>query len=234
MKHRRPTVLLASLAAVAALSSCGGGDGNGSADDGIASLGTIAPQGDTAAAESPPTSDARSGDSAPDDSVAAPAGSVPVSDPPSTDPEEAMLDYVECMREHGIDMPDPEPGGGIAMQVGEGENNPADLQEAEDACQPLLEAAAGVIEIDPEREAEMREQMLAYAECMREHGIEMPDPQFGDNGRVEIQLGDPAGDGADLDVADYETANEACGQAGPGIAIAAGPDGAPPPAEDGS
>ena len=31
----------------------------------------------------------------------------------------------------------------------------------------------------------MREQMLEFAECMRDHGIDMPDPVFGDDGRVD-------------------------------------------------
>ena len=33
----------------------------------------------------------------------------------------------------------------------------------------------------------MREQLLEFTECMREHGIDMPDPVFSDGGRVEIE-----------------------------------------------
>ena len=35
----------------------------------------------------------------------------------------------------------------------------------------------------------MREQMLEFAECMREHGIDMPDPVFGDDGGVDDRAG---------------------------------------------
>ena len=41
----------------------------------------------------------------------------------------------------------------------------------------------GDFEIDPEREAEMREELLAFSECMREHGIDMPDPVFSERRR---------------------------------------------------
>ena len=41
---------------------------------------------------------------------------------------------------------------------------------------------------DPERLAEMREQMLEFAQCMRDHGIDMPDPTFDENGRIKIDM----------------------------------------------
>ena len=53
-----------------------------------------------------------------------------------------------------------------------------------------MEDAFGEMEIDPEREAEMREELLEFTECMREHGIDMPDPVFGESGRVEIRAGE--------------------------------------------
>ena len=70
------------------------------------------------------------------------------------------------------------------------------FEEAQEACEPLMEEAVGEIERDPEREAEMREQMLEYAQCMRDHGIDMPDPTFSDDGGVQIGVG---GDGSEID-----------------------------------
>ena len=49
----------------------------------------------------------------------------------------------------------------------------------------------GDIELDPEQQAEMREQLLEFAECMRDHGIDMADPVFGEDGRVEIRANGP-------------------------------------------
>jgi hypothetical protein len=244
--RRRPTVFLASLATVALLAGCGGGDDRDAGSDGIASLGT------PAADESPPTTaagaevDDPAGSEDPagtDDPALAddPVGStgstpsdsiVDAADTPSTDPEQAMLDFAECMRNEGIDMPDPEPGGGITMSAGDraGDNDPDALQQAQETCQPLLEASMANIERDPEREAEMREQMLAFAECMREHGIDMPDPEFDENGGVAIQVGSADGDqGPDED--EFEEASEACGQEGGAIAIGA-PAGSLPEGDD--
>jgi len=132
------------------------------------------------------------------------------------DPDEAMLAYTECMREHGIDMPDPQPagpgerGGMIALEV---DPSSEEFEEAQTACEPIMEDAFGEMEIDPEREAEMREQLLEFTECMREQGIDMPDPVFSEGGRVEIASGEggqalPA-EGPDSE--EFQAAQEACG-----------------------
>jgi hypothetical protein len=186
--------------AVGLIGACGGGSGNdapevASLDDEDASTASI-----------------------PDDTA--------TDDTTPTDPEEAMLAFTECMREHGVDMADPQFGGdgegGIALEVTP--ENEGEVEAAQEACQPLLEDAMGDIEIDPEREAEMREQMLEFAECMREHGIDMPDPVFSDDGFV-VQEGGPAGDPRDDD--DFQAAQEACqpdDAFGPGGAINSVPE----------
>ena len=114
-----------------------------------------------------------------------------------------MLDYAQCMRDHGIDMPDPQfsadgTGGRLTIQqepTGSDVPGPqpgdAVFDEAESACRPLMEAALADVTVDPERQAEMREQMLDYAECMREHGVDVPDPVFSDNGMVTMQVAGP-------------------------------------------
>jgi hypothetical protein len=96
------------------------------------------------------------------------------------DPQQAALDFAKCMREHGIDIPDPEvddqgrvrvrvggPGGGGARP------DPKKLDEAQKACGGLMGGGGdGRGQIDPEE----RDAMVAFARCMREHGIDMPDP----------------------------------------------------------
>jgi hypothetical protein len=138
----------------------------------------------------------------------------------STDPQEAMLEFAECMRDHGIDMADPqfdgEGRGGITLEATP--ENQADLEAAQEACQPLLENARGEMELDPEQEAEMREQLLEFAECMRDHGIDMPDPQFSDDGGFVVQAG-PEGGGPREDP-DFEAAAEECQtEGGPGLFV---------------
>jgi hypothetical protein len=150
-----------------------------------------------------------------------------------TDPQEAFLAFAQCMRDHGIDMPDPEISdeGGGKFSVGfsaEGRPdsiNKEEMQAAEEACRPLLENAVGEggrPELSPEDE----EKLLDFAQCMREHGIDMPDP--GEGGMV-FNMGGPGED--QIDPEDFEAAQEACqdllpgrigGEDGPGFQVAPG------------
>ena len=106
----------------------------------------------------------------------------------------------------------------------------AEFEAADEACQPILEAVEGSFpELDPEQEQEMRDQALEFAECMREHGIDMPDPVFDAEGgaRVEVNVGDggPGAGGIDFDDPDFQEAQEACGEeggfTGPGVRVGA-------------
>ena len=139
-----------------------------------------------------------------------------------TDPEEALLAYTECMRDEGIDLPDPQTGGagGGGMIVVDEQVDPGDerFQEAQATCGPIMEDAMGDVEIDPEQEAEMREQMLAFAECMRDHGIEFPDPTFGEGGRVEIGLG--GADPGDVESDEWQAAQRECDEEAGGAPFA--------------
>lgn len=110
----------------------------------------------------------------------------------AVDPEEAFQEFTACMREHGINMPDPETEGGADGAVisieGGGPMDPEAFEEAAAACDPILEAAFGEFELSPEQEAEMMDQQLAFAQCMRDNGVDWPDPS-GDGGTM-IELGD--------------------------------------------
>jgi hypothetical protein len=178
---------------IALLGACGGDDDDTSSSD-VASL----------------DDEGASSDSTPDDTAT--DGSVS-----PEDREEAMLEYAQCMRDHGIDMEDPtfdgEGGGGINLDATP--ENEDEIEAAQEVCQPILEDAMGEIEIDPEQEAELREQMLEYAQCMRDHGIDMPDPEFGDDGFVIQQGPRVAEDDPDFEAADEECRPEEMGP-GPG------------------
>ena len=56
------------------------------------------------------------------------------------DPEDAMLEFAQCMREHGVDMADPEPGGGGVRINGEGHPQ-EQMKAAETACQKWMDMA---------------------------------------------------------------------------------------------
>jgi hypothetical protein len=123
---------------------------------------------------------------------------------------DAQLKYAQCMREHGIDVPDPQFQDGGTLQAGpEEETVPkAKLREAEQACDKYLE------EIEPpklseEQQQELRDAALAHSRCMREHGIEnFPDPTFGEDGRAELRI--EQGSGPDPNDPDFKRAEEAC------------------------
>ena len=67
-------------------------------------------------------------------------------------------------------------------------------------------ARPGVVE-EPEASVDPEDAALAFAQCMREHGIDMPDPQVGSNGEMSFSIG--AGPGK-LDRSQLQEAQEAC------------------------
>jgi hypothetical protein len=135
------------------------------------------------------------------------------------DREAAALAFAECMRENGIDMPDPEVNGqgGVGIAIGGDKVNEEEMEAAMDACDHFLEDAAGERrELDPE----MLDRMVEFASCMREHGIDMPDPTT-DGGRIIVRGEASSGDGqgpqtrgdffgADPDSQEFQEAEEAC------------------------
>jgi hypothetical protein len=125
---------------------------------------------------------------------------------------DAMLAYTQCMREHGVDIPDPQPGQrGIRLRPPEGVT-PEEMEEAEGACRQHLDKIEGP-DLSEEQQKEFQEAALAHARCMREHGIDMPDPTFGEDGEARIEMRRGRGDGAsgpDPDSPKFKAAEEAC------------------------
>ncbi len=235
----RSSTILLPLLAVAALSGCGGGDGE--LDD-VASLGTTADdsvddESPNAADTSDPSDtsnttdttevdDASDGDGGPGGGASGPGMVVMQSTANSDDPEvqDAFVRYSRCMREHGIDMPDPGAEGQTRIEI----DDPDAWEEAEEECRPIIEEVVGTFEPPSEEEqARMREQALEFSKCMREHGVDMPDPQFGENGEVSISAGAEEGDspGPGPMDDDFQAAAEECGGPGGGIFTSAEPAG---------
>jgi hypothetical protein len=101
------------------------------------------------------------------------------------DPQKAGLDFARCMRQHGIDVKDPEPGGGVTFNVGSEDRQRLDA--AQKACEHYLRGA-----LKPPSAAKQQELLdatLKYARCMRGQGIDFPDPQQSGNGPVKIGPG---------------------------------------------
>jgi hypothetical protein len=207
--------LVALLLAVAAVAS---GCGSTSSDDGVAAL-----------------EDASATTSEPDGSQAS-------NDTESEDPEEAALAWAECMRKNGIDVPDPEVDENGRVRVMIQGRRAADgvqdetFRKAQEECGTPFGDAGPPQLSDAERQ-EMQDTLLEFAACMREHGVDMPDPDFsGGGGRLGF-----GGANIDPQSSTFQKAQEACqdiigdafGGRGPGLRVGGGPGGDNGPSTNG-
>ncbi|MFV2062684.1 MAG: hypothetical protein ACC726_04115 [Chloroflexota bacterium] len=125
-------------------------------------------------------------------------------DAEALDEEESILAFAACMRDNGIDMPDPQfgVGGGLfgrgAGAGGDGlgfDRQSAEFQSALEQCGSFLAALRP--ELDAEQQAERNDQRLALAECMRARDFDFPDPDldggfgFGPGGGAAFDFEDP-------------------------------------------
>jgi hypothetical protein len=92
--------------------------------------------------------------------------------------EQAALDFARCMREQGVDFPDPQPDedGGLQFRAPEGAD-PEALRDASEKCEEHLEGIRP--ELSEEDQAELQDAQLEFARCMRAEGVDVPDPQPG-------------------------------------------------------
>ncbi|HYX12254.1 MAG TPA: hypothetical protein VE817_09735 [Candidatus Acidoferrum sp.] len=152
----------------------------------------------------------------------------------SLDPEGAMDAFAQCMRAHGVDIQVSTVGDGgstgatvnkssAAPRTGAGtDQDKTKFDAANKACASLL-PKGGLNGPNGQIDPEMEQKMLAFSACMREHGIDMPDPKF-ENGGATVDLGGPGGDGPQIDPNSqaFKDAEEACkslmpeGKGGPG------------------
>ena len=107
------------------------------------------------------------------------------------DPDLALLEFSECMRDEGIPLPD------IGLDAdGAPILDPAlletidvqsdDFADAFEVCQPILsQSEAFSIDLDPALQALIEDQFFEFSQCMRDNGFEdFPDPSSLDSGPV--------------------------------------------------
>jgi hypothetical protein len=105
-----------------------------------------------------------------------------------------MLDYAKCMRANGVDFPDPQFDANGRPQFdrnsgGQGFDslrNSPNFQKARKACESKRPHFGGQFQLTPQQQAEARKSLLAFATCMRDHGVDFPDPTFDANGRPQF------------------------------------------------
>ena len=127
----------------------------------------------------------------------------------------AAVKFAQCMREQGIEnFPDPAGDGGTRIAVGpESGIDPEEFETASKACEQYREDIRP--QLSEGDQQEFKEKALEHARCMREHGIDFPDPQFSGEGRVTMKLEKGKVDPEDPD---FKAAQEACGGGGIGLA----------------
>ena len=107
------------------------------------------------------------------------------------DPEKlraAGLKFARCMREQGVDVPDPQPGRGVVI-AGPSSGSAAAARRAEERCGKHLDAVPPP-RLSDEQKSDMRQRALAHARCMRAHGVDFPDPTFDENGGAQVKIGE--------------------------------------------
>ena len=124
---------------------------------------------------------------------------------PAGSTRQAMADFAQCMRENGVDVPDP--GGADERGPVEISGNPEDLREAEEACAEYRDEIPAP-DLTDEQARELKDAALAHSRCMREQGLDFPDPQFDAEGGAMVQIG--PGSGIDFNDPDFRKAQEAC------------------------
>ena len=98
--------------------------------------------------------------------------------------EEGVLEFAQCMREEGINFPDPtfDIDGNPQFDNLEIENE-EEFESAFENCEDILRnALPEQFDLDPEVEAALVDASLEFSQCMRDQGIDFPDPKPGEFG----------------------------------------------------
>ena len=110
------------------------------------------------------------------------------------DADDPQLAFARCMRENGINMPDPSTSGRGPAFDGMPDVNDESFKRAEAACAKHMQGLGlggpgGAV--DPEA----TDRMVKLAQCMRQRGFNIPDPQtsgsVGGQGQPQFDINDP-------------------------------------------
>jgi hypothetical protein len=131
--------------------------------------------------------------------------------PSEAEVRQANLKFASCMRDNGVDMPDPSTEGGrTEFKVGGDSGiSPEKFETATNACEKYRKDIRS--ELSEEDQQQFKEQALAHARCMREHGIDFPDPTFDAEGGARIRLHSDRGGKLNPENPKFKAAEEACG-----------------------
>jgi len=125
--------------------------------------------------------------------------------------QQARLEWAECMRKNGVDVPDPGADGRVRVErrvTGGGKRGafPDDpgFDQAMKACEHLMQGVEPPSGFNPEQ---LQERVLAMTKCLRDKGFDVPDPQFNGRGGVLMRR---TPDGVDPESKEFRDALRDC------------------------
>lgn len=127
---------------------------------------------------------------------------------------EARLTLAKCLRSHGLNVPDPSANGGAAGGGGAGGGglfrtlrDQPNFQSAMQACAKYRRGAFGFGNASPAQRAQFQQDLVKFAECMRSHNIDIPDPTTSAGGGFGIFRQIPS---SERSSPEFQTALQAC------------------------
>ncbi|PZC41910.1 MAG: hypothetical protein DK302_001754 [Chloroflexi bacterium] len=111
--------------------------------------------------------------------------------------EEITTEFTTCLRGYGFDVSDPTLNAdgtvdleGLRVSIMSDPNfdiNSEKTGQALQECLGLLEDATFATAPTQEDQIELQDNLLEFAECIRENGIDIPDPEFSNDPRVVMR-----------------------------------------------
>ena len=122
---------------------------------------------------------------------------------------QAALNWARCMRQHGINLPDPQiTRDGIDQQLpSKAQTKSPKFKAADQACRKQLPNGG---QPTAQEQQQALAEALAFARCMRQHGINLPDPQITADG-----INQPWPDPPERDTPKFRAAQQTCERAVP-------------------
>ncbi|HEY4028490.1 MAG TPA: hypothetical protein VGO86_18835 [Candidatus Dormibacteraeota bacterium] len=133
------------------------------------------------------------------------------SSPGASSARDQLVKFAQCMRAHGVNVSDPNANGDLTQPAPSGGPDPQ--QVAQTYCRQYAPNGG---QPPPPPNAQQLDKAVKYAQCMRQHGINLPDPDS--NGSSEITRSS----GIDPNSTQFQQAQQACKQYAPGSGTAVG------------
>ena len=104
--------------------------------------------------------------------------------------EELTTNFTVCLRDHELNIPDPVLNADGSVDLGalkqsfDQYSNGKRSSQALDECLHLLDGATFSKKDSPEDEIQLQDDLLAFTQCLRDEGIDVPDPDFSGDPRA--------------------------------------------------